>query len=708
MNLKGINQNVNPESIPDGFIYWAKNGVNGRKYDTALNEKGNAIEIALTSLNIQFKNGVCVLGNKIILFYKSNTNKDCIAVIDEITKTFSLKLERTDFNFNINKPITAEAKLNSKNELIVTFVDGLNTDKYVNLDTVNISDPLNFYNLFPTINNTTDIQLETLESGSVTTGAYFVTFQYISKDQSRTSFTTISNPIYITNFDITQHPFTSKGVNSNQSSNKSIKITLVNLDTSYSKIAIAVISKINGIISSRIIKEVDITSSTLFTVYNGTESLNTVTIGELVTKNIIYKSSKHIKSLNNQLFLAELKSPIIENFQSIANQTIIKWRSKLAFNNDLETGLLSNSKYKTGNKKTFVHDEVVAFYIQFELLDNGSFTEWYHIPGRQSLTGETNFSTLPTGGLLISARTPKKFEIEDTCIFDGDTSIPFERKGTMGYWENENETYPASFPDFPNQKVRHHKFPSIRYMYENVWGTQTTFGTKNYGIDQLDNLDIIVKNDAYDETKIKGYRIGYAKKNLSDIIVLGTGLTKFSANGNNGSGTDLPLINAGGNVFNDCIDEGGGGGDNIVTNKNYLRFNSFDIWQDRPNIQSCYLKNHIKYRLNKLVPDDKNTIAGGSYGLIAEGNNDLNLVAYSFNYTSIGLTTGTPPIRGTTSSNVGSSDIIRRLSDQTYVPNNIRAQVGSNIVDNRGSEETIHAKIEGSNLNVDVSGRFIP
>jgi hypothetical protein len=98
MNLKGINQNVNPESIPDGFIYWAKNGVNGRKYDTALNEKGNAIEIVLTSLNILFKNGVIVLGNKIILFYKSNTSKDCIAVIDEVAKTFSLKLERTDFN----------------------------------------------------------------------------------------------------------------------------------------------------------------------------------------------------------------------------------------------------------------------------------------------------------------------------------------------------------------------------------------------------------------------------------------------------------------------------------------------------------------------------------------------------------------------------------------------------------------------------------
>ena len=177
--VKGINQNFHPESVPEEFIYWAKNGMNNNKFDASMNEKGNKIDIDITSLNLLFKNGVIILGNTIILFGKSNSGNDIIAVIDEITKIVTIRLSRTDFNFNINYPITGVAKLNSKNQLIIEFGDGLNTDKYVNLDTVNVGDPLNFYNLFPLVVNASDIQLSILNSGAVTTGAYIFTFQYI-------------------------------------------------------------------------------------------------------------------------------------------------------------------------------------------------------------------------------------------------------------------------------------------------------------------------------------------------------------------------------------------------------------------------------------------------------------------------------------------------------------------------------------------------
>jgi len=67
--IKGIDQNVNPEKTPKDFVYWAKNGVINSKLDAAVNEQGNLERFDLSSLNIEFKNGVITLGPVIISFY---------------------------------------------------------------------------------------------------------------------------------------------------------------------------------------------------------------------------------------------------------------------------------------------------------------------------------------------------------------------------------------------------------------------------------------------------------------------------------------------------------------------------------------------------------------------------------------------------------------------------------------------------------------
>ncbi len=260
--IRGIDQNANPENTPKDYIYWAKNGVINSKLDAAINEQGNLERFNLGTLNIQFKNGVVVLGAIIILFYKDTANNDCIATINEDTGVVSVKLVRTDFNFQINKPITGRAKINSRNELIVAFVDGYNKDKYVNLDTVSLSDSLNFYNLFPVVNSASKIATQVLDSGAFSTGAYFITFQYISRDSTRSTWTTISNPTYVNSIDESASYVATKGIDTGKSSNKSIKVTLTDVDVNYPKIAVAVISKVNGVISAKLVREVSVSGST--------------------------------------------------------------------------------------------------------------------------------------------------------------------------------------------------------------------------------------------------------------------------------------------------------------------------------------------------------------------------------------------------------------------------------------------------------------
>jgi len=681
--IKGISQNTNPEGTPPQYIYWAKNAILNYKLDAAINELGTTLDLPLSPYNLLFKNGIITFNQYIILFYKSQALEDCIAVINTLTNTLSIKVQRTDLNFQINYPITGVAKFNSNSELIVAFVDAINTPKYINLDTALLTDSLNFYNLFPISYSASDMTTEVIDGGSLTNGAYFITFQYISRDRSRSTFTTISNPIYVTNIDANQTFTATKGNEANTSSNKAIRVTLSNLDTSYSKIAVAVITKIGGVVAQKLIKEVGITGSNLSFVYNGIENIGDITLDELITDTIRYTSAKHVTTLNDQLFLADLKTPAIVDYQSIVNSTTIEWASTLDTNNTLS----GSSKYKDGNNKTFIHDEVYALYMQFELLD-GTFTDWFHIPGRELSAGQRADSSLSMGGLQIAGRNPKVYEVEDTASYTGTIAAPagiVRTYGNMGVWENSDETYGAGFGSLTGQKVRHHKFPSVEFMANNAYS-----GQASYGISCLDRLEIQVTNGAIDYNIVKGYRIGYAKRSLADVGVVGMGLTMFAASPNLDDSpvqTDTnTLISSAGN-FN--INSFNGGDDNIMLNKNYLRFNSFDVWQDRPALTGTYLRNYLKLTANKLASSAVGYAGGPTYGMIHPGSGSFDIVAYACNFTIQGA-------NNTTKTTVVSADRVKKLTNPMYLPNNVKLLQDSIVINNLGLEETVFAKIEGT------------
>lgn len=676
--IKGIDQTTNPEETPKGYIYWQKNGINNYLLDSRINEPGTLEEIDISNLNILFKNGVEVLGHNVILFYKDLNNNDCIAIIDTIAGTATVKVSRTDLNFLIDKPISCEAKVNPKGETVVAFVDGYNRNKYINLDTAVIGDPLNYYNLFPVVNSASKIETELIDSGAVPTGVYFITFQYIAKDRTRSTWTTISNPVYVTLVDPNQPYLETKGVNSGQASNKLIKITLKDIDTNYSKVAVAVISKINGVVTATLIKEVSISGTDLTFVYNGTESLGTLTVAELVTDNVVYITSEHITSVDDQLFLADNTTAEVEDFQLVANAVTIKWRSTLETINTVA----GSSKFKDGNNnKTFIHDEVYAFYIQFELVSTGTFTEWFHIPGRavgfsfETLSFETGGTSIETGGLEINGRTPYIYEVLDTAS-GGDTNVDGSKTGIMGFWQNSNEEYPANFPGMSlGTKVRHHKFPSVGHM-RSIWGS-------NYGIDRLDTLGIDVTLGSLDSSKIKGWRIGYAKRTLADVGVIGMGLTIFA--GYPEGGDKSYLMSPGGNFHLACID---GANDDILPNMKYIRFNSFDIWQDRPAISAAYLRNYIKLTANSLASTSGNYNGDETYGTPFPGSADFDMVLHACNFTKAGADNAVSTV-------MNSANWIRKLTEQAYIPHNVKYSQGLVTIDNRVSEETVLARISG-------------
>ena len=222
--IKGINQNVHPESVSSEYIYWAKNFVLNSKLDSFVNNKGTLTDLDIP--NALYRCGRKTILDTIIIFYKDNSGNDCILTKNEKTGVSTIKVSRTDLNFSQAHPIRSAAKYNAKGELIVAFTDDLNPPRYINLDTADPLDNINLYNLFPISYSPSDITSEILEGGgNIPTGAYLMTFQYLAKDRSRTQFATISNPTYITTIDSNQVFTVTEASNTGQASNKAIKYT---------------------------------------------------------------------------------------------------------------------------------------------------------------------------------------------------------------------------------------------------------------------------------------------------------------------------------------------------------------------------------------------------------------------------------------------------------------------------------------------------
>ena len=103
-------------------------------------------------------------------------------------------------------------------------------------------------------------------------------------------------------------------------------------------------------------------------------------------------------------------------------------------------------------------------------------------------------------------------------------SIP-DSEYRMGYWENENETYPntndwvsANGQDLRNQKVRHHSFPDVKHL-DGYWKYKYPVGIRFTNISIPEEL----------EGRVNGYKIYYAKKDSNNKKILDQSISMSSA-----------------------------------------------------------------------------------------------------------------------------------------------------------------------------------
>lgn len=250
-------------------------------------------------------------------------------------------------------------------------------------------------------------------------------------------------------------------------------------------------------------------------------------------------------------------------------------------------------------EKSYRRGEVYAFYISF-VLNDGTETYAYHIPGRQhrcipaAVTGQNNsvlFDVCETDTVTKNAEAinsafgllPGEFmdHHEEARLYQIiDTSYQTANAGGngMGFWRNENETYPQT-RDFlvgeinseggvfldPNESlagdpVRHHKMPGNQGQYtyitrQDSHGSDPTSGevlgsfdemalnpdgsTPLTSVDGLGDSGGIVQNETVKTlgitinnlripreilAQVQGYKIYYAKRGDKDRTILGQSL----------------------------------------------------------------------------------------------------------------------------------------------------------------------------------------
>ena len=564
---------------PQNSSQFNKNTVFSKETSSIHNEYGFRIIYeynVLTQSDLEPIGFIPLIANKVVAFSVVNNNPNYTSEIGIIDNDIYKPILRDNTSINISFGFSEEHliqgsfKVGLNAELIVYWVDGKNTDKWLNLTKpqVTIDNQLRLavaneiqQMIGYRINSEINIDLVGVETGgSLETGVYFIVPVYIA-DNNETHSLSISNPIQISAAD-------NWGAPAGIISNKSIQLTIpaVNLDTSFQSVKIYVIAKINQSLKAFEYATYANTGNNIDIAIPSLVNSKEVTVDSIIINTALYKSALTIVSLDDVLYKGHLKAFDELNLQPYVNNIGIQWVSKeLDLNNGLSNGY--KNAVNTFYNKSFMWDEVYGFAISFLIEDSNVKyeTRAYHIPGRQSksitlgtwtgnetdpvnLIGDLSFynggtpTDITPGGQIYNINSGAKvYQAVDTA--DDSTVI-----NNMGYWENQNERYPDNenwdvkdetgtvIDSFRNDNVRHHKFPDP---FEHDIKMHKNYNGGDYG--EVNILGVKLHNIVIPDelaNKVIGYKLYYVKRDINNRTILGQGmLTPAHAFHDQGSST---------------------------------------------------------------------------------------------------------------------------------------------------------------------------
>lgn len=403
-----------------------------------------------------------------------------ISLINTKNCTISDLVTSTCLGFHPDYPIRGVYKhLNKTNERVIYWIDGLNPNRYLNVDQA-------FNGNFPKVILNQDCNDCDIEygneldcnairinkahqppcltasyktQGTLATGTYQVAIAYSEDGMALTDFY-FSDPI--------------KAFSRKENISIEVEIECRGKAGPFDKFIVALITqtKEGSLIVYNYGEFNRGTNSIIFNSLSNATVLDTATV---LTKRALYDVSEHIVSNSETLLLGKHQKIENVNYQPKANQIEVKWVERKV-----------PSKY-AHLFPTLMRDEVYDIAIEW-IDDLGRSRGTFHIPGRPigndysisfgNLTfkegdeaSSAYFHHIDTDKDPCNPVTPKIWQVENTAtttdIFNVEcpdciTDIVVSKKGKMGYYECRDITYPNTpeWGELACMPVRRHRMPS--------------------------------------------------------------------------------------------------------------------------------------------------------------------------------------------------------------------------------------------------------
>lgn len=693
---KGLNLNTRPQAQPFGSYPYGKNGIMFKGLPPQ-NEVGfnylSPLVLPAPTIGI-----IPIDANKAIIF-STNNSISYIGYYEWPSNTYTAILNDSTFpatkklNFNLDWYITGEFQRNYKNQVVVAFTDKHSNPWFLNADNPDATDSddllLFLRSEAPTVSTSVD------NGGILSKGAYYVAVRYLKNDGAATGYSGAIGPTLISS------------PNEGTITDKSLLISISNMDQSYDKVQVAVISRIAGVFAAYELDPTEVSTGTALVIYTGENLITPIGLEEILIPQPVYKTVGTFGQLNDALYAADLtKEPEIDLQQYV---NLVKVRVK----SELITAIPPPDEHVTGKKRSLLHQEVYGLYLRARIKNGGGYTKPFHIPGNA-----------PTAPDLAAAISPHEVDLGAKVFHTRDTNRNINTSlNTVdtGIWVNNTEVYPnlpqynslaLGGEDLRGKAVRHHRMPSIAWCKINFYP-----GDSDYGRNKLDILGLEISNFTLPANlldKLDGYEILIAKRTLANATVLGQSVLMVEGQPNPSHGTDLNYVSTGGNWHattrrvNDTHREpdltnpetivltGRNFASAISPNPNAVgapemkwRFHSFDLLFNKPAIQPAYLSAQLKMRVN----DTGNDLPIGRF--IEDGVVDHRQFPIMFiaDYTKGIVPTATP-----------STARVRVVEETKYLPNNVI----SGKWDNRDQESAFVGEMKWIGLTSDTVNNDLP
>lgn len=329
------------------------------------------------------------------------------------------------FNFQSNTVIEGTSRVNADLDTLIYWTDDYNVPRFANITTpLSVGFDINLLDLFPFTDKIGFFTLDSINTGggSLSTGAYYISAAYVDEDGTRSNYFLVSPPIFVNDDPDSSSPDTFDGSVANTPTNKSITFSIDNLDENHTYVRISVVK--DGAVTT--LPNIPIPSGgNLSYTYTGNESVIDGDLTEIVVDRLAYAKARTMKQLDSRLYLGNLKGRSDIGYQRYANNIKVQCVNK-TINGQ---GSLNFKDGKVAiESRSFRRDEVYALYIAW-VLNDGSETKAYHIPGRRAISGGSAVGSI-TFNAAPSSFTQSSGNIAYSGTLDKATLIQITINGT--------------------------------------------------------------------------------------------------------------------------------------------------------------------------------------------------------------------------------------------------------------------------------------